>query len=133
MRSAKGGLFRPPEERILNGLVAPDPDCPGPVRDGDARNTSESPKTASSLVFENLTDRARAEESRVIIQTGLPDSLLEQATSQPSYEESGASGVVRTAAAERTEGPIQRTRRFGVGAGRGRSGVSLGDSGGSNA
>ena len=53
-------------------------------------NTAKSQKTASSLVFENLTDRARAEESGVTIQIGLLDSLLAQATSQPSYEESGA-------------------------------------------
>ena len=89
MRSVKGGLFRPPENEYATGWwrriqIAKDRCETG------TREHAKSQKTASSLVFENLTDRARAEESRVIIQTGLLDSLLEQATSQPSYEESGA-------------------------------------------
>ena len=89
MRSAKGGLFRPPENEYATGWwrriqIAKDRCEAGP------REKTKSQKTASSLVFENLTDRARAEESRVTIQTGLLDSLLAQATSQPSYEESGA-------------------------------------------
>ena len=87
MRTLKGGKLRPPENEYATGwwrrIQISRDRCEAAAGDHAA-------KTASSLVFENLTDRARAEESRITIQSRLLDSLLAQATSQSSYEESGA-------------------------------------------